>query len=188
MNILFLDIETVGLDPSCNSIIEISGLFYANGVLTKEYHAKAFTPNTKVDLGALTVNKQTIKNLMITGNEKQEAQMLYEFVDFSLELPRDTVICGHNVNFDINFIKGRLALNSIDGFNSLFSYRVLDTATIGLFLQSAGELKVDKVSLNKLAQALGISFNEDNLHGAKYDTELTAKVFYEMQKLVKENR
>ncbi len=185
MNILFLDIETVGLDPSCNSIIEISALHYNNGQLMSQFNDKAFTVNTKVDLGALTVNKQTIKNLMLAGKDKQENQMLYDFVDFSLGLPRDTIICGHNVNFDINFIKGRLALNSVEGFNNLFSYRVLDTATIALFLQSVGKLKVDKINLGNLAQSLGININKDNLHEAKYDTMLTASVFYSLQKLVK---
>jgi len=185
MNILFLDIETVGLDPSINSIIEISGKFYSNGAIQSEFHSKGFSPNTKVNLGALVVNKQKIKTLLLAGKDKQEQQMLCEFVDYALDLPRDTVICGHNVNFDINFIKTRFDINSIDGFNNLFSYKVLDTATIGLFLQSVGIIKTDKVSLSRLAEVLKIPFNKDDLHGAKFDTELTAKVFYAMSSLLK---
>jgi DNA polymerase III subunit epsilon len=180
MNILFLDTETSGLDPKVHGILQIAAEFHQDGKLIKSFNEKCNTNIKTIDLGALKVNKVafgSIKNL--TPNEV----VLKLFVDFILGLPANTIIAGHNVSFDINFLKEWLTVNGVTGWGSIFSHRVLDTYPLAAYLKEIGAIKTDKLHLENIAEALNIAVNKSDLHSAQYDVELTAKIYYKIVEL-----
>ena len=188
MNILFIDTETTGTDPKKHGIIEIAAEFHVNGKKVSEFNTKFFGRNHQVSMGALKVNKGSIQGLL---KLEAEEKGVVEFVDWLLALDsREPItICGHNVHFDISFIKALLDKYAIEEWDQAVSYRHLDTCSIGRFLIESGVLRTpigkSGANLSNVATCLGINLAGRSLHTAKDDVALTAEVYYKMLELVR---
>lgn len=97
-----IDIETTGLSPDYDSIIEVSGIRYEDGK-EKERYSSLLKPDLIYDDGTY-IDDFIIELTGITNEMLSEApdtkSVLMEFHDFI----GNSVIIGHNVNFDINFL------------------------------------------------------------------------------------
>lgn len=192
MNILFLDLETTGTNPDVHSIIQIGAALFVEGKKVDQFKINlAPRENSITDLGALRVNKNSLSAL----NSKNDRKTAFiKFIDWILSLnlkyEGQLIICGHNVHFDLSFIKSTLKEYNIEGWDSVVSYRIQDTNTIGRFLINNGLLHIPKSQkgggLEKLALALGIEVRDRNLHDALEDVKLTAEVYYELSNFVRE--
>lgn len=187
MNILFLDLETTGVDENKHSIIEIAAKFYVNGQLRDTFESKTATYNQEVDLGALGVNNFTIKEILSHPPSPEVAYALAEFlVNVKKNKGKGPIyLCGHNVAFDEKFLDRFLAIHSITGLHSVLGHKKLDTATLAIALIDAGVLNPEKTSLEYLAKELGISLEGRNLHKAMDDVDLTIEVYYKMLDLLR---
>lgn len=89
---------------------------------------------------------------------------------------------GHNVRFDVKFVKTHL----LEDWDRYFDRRHIDTASVGKFLALSGIVpKLQTYSLSEMAQALMIDVNEDSRHEAKFDADLTLNVLRNMTQLIK---
>ena len=89
---------------------------------------------------------------------------------------------GHNVRFDVKFVKTHL----LEDWDRYFDRRHIDTASVGKFLALSGIVpKLQTYSLSEMAQALMIEVNEDSRHEAKFDADLTLNVLRNMTQLIK---
>jgi len=89
---------------------------------------------------------------------------------------------GHNVRFDVKFVKTHL----LEDWDRYFDRRHIDTASIGKFLALSGIVpKLRTYSLSEMAQALMIDVNEDSRHEARFDADLTLNVLRNMTQLIK---
>ena len=194
MNILFLDCETTGLDADKHSIIEIACEHHKDGQLVSAYNRKFITDTPILALDALKVNKQNISKLLETGKECSETKAVYEFVDYLLSLDnKDLHICGHNVHFDVGFIKSLLKRYSIEGWDKAVGYRHIDTCDRAKMLIETGiiplsEIGVKGAGLTNIAKALKVPVDETKTHGAAYDTALCAAVYYKMNEALRNYR
>jgi ribonuclease T len=175
MNILYIDTETTGTEPGKHSLIELAAVLYKDEQRTSEYHFYQ-PPNKSVSLSALKYNKVKIADFLSMQQSEVKSNFA-GFVDYLLDLPKGTIICGHNVAFDIAFIKAEAANFNLEDVGSVLPYGTLDTKTIALAMQSAGLILPPNTSLVGLAEYLDIAFDRSKLHGAKYDVELTIKVY-----------
>ena len=179
MNLLLIDLETTGLDAETNGILSICAKLYSGDrkVITS-YYAECTSEDSKVDLAALKVNRYSISKLQSFKNEKET---MFNFCDWLISLPTngEIVLCGHNVHFDIGFIKSKLRKYNISGFDQAVSHRVIDTASIGRFLTLTGHLQ-SKVTLKDLATSLEVQYDPVKHHNAEYDVDLTASVLFKM--------
>lgn len=186
MNLLVFDLETTGLNSKSCSIVSISAKFFnKNRELVTSFSAEGFNKEKHINLQALLINRYKISKLQGLCSENE---MLLKFCDWLLDLPRDEeiVIGGHNVHFDIDFIKTRLAENHIDGFDQVASYRVIDSAGWGRLLVLSGLLPENsKVSLSGLSKALGIPYDATKHHNSDYDVELTSQLIFKIIDIIK---
>lgn len=89
---------------------------------------------------------------------------------------------GHNVRFDVKFVKTHL----LEDWDRYFDRRHIDTASVGKFLALSGIVpKLKTYSLSEMAQALMIEVNEDSRHEAKFDADLTLNVLRNMTQIIK---
>lgn len=89
---------------------------------------------------------------------------------------------GHNVRFDVKFVKTHL----LEDWDRYFDRRHIDTASVGKFLALSGIVpKLKTYSLSEMAQALMIDVNEDSRHEARFDADLTLNVLRNMTQLIK---
>ncbi len=153
-----LDVETTGLKPSRNRIIEIALLRYRNGVLERSYES-LINPNRKIP--EFITRLTTIRN-----GDVQDAPEFGDIAQDVLDFIGDDVLVGHNVGFDIGFINAELS--RVDK-PKLINERI-DTMGLGMRLLR----EVRKPSLDHVAAAVGL--NPRGTHRAGGDARLTAEV------------
>lgn len=193
MNILFLDTETTGLIPGKHSIVEIAAIQYKDGKRVAQFNRKFISNTAILDMGALRVNKHNTTTLREIGKNCGEADAALAFMDFLVSLDnKDLHVCGHNVHFDVSHIKALFEKHCIEGWDQAVSYRQLDTCDRGRMLIEAGiitqEMGGRGAGLKTIAAALGVTVDETKLHGAMYDTELCAQVYFKMIEVLKNRR
>lgn len=181
--ILFIDTETGGLDPSECSLLSIGlVLWYDSNIIdTKEIFIKHDL--FKITPDAIKVNQVNLFSFLNYAIEPIFAiQEIQHFCikHFKEEMP--ITIGGHNVNFDINFLKHFFKDNNTN-FNEYFSHRSIDTASILKYLYFADKIKEDLSSSDKAFNYFNISINKR--HSALGDAEGTAKLFTKLLALIK---
>lgn len=158
-----LDIETTGLSPVYDDIIEISALRVEDGVATASFSElidiRRRLPPFIVDLTGIT-------DAMIATGDRAE-NVLARFLDFT----GDSVIMGHNVNFDINFIYD----NCMARLGVPFGNPYVDTLAIARKTLPA----LPHHRLDDVMRYYGIRAREQ--HRALHDCELTVACYYRMK-------
>lgn len=91
-----VDLETTGLDPQWNDIIEFGAMRVENGTVLDRYSALV---NPGYEIDDFITELTGITNEML-ASAPIVADVLPKFLNFV----GDSVVVGHNVNFDINFI------------------------------------------------------------------------------------
>ncbi len=163
-----LDLETTGLDPQFDEIIEIAAVKYVNGEKVSEF-TTLIKPDNKIDV---YIEQLTgITNEMVKDAPKIK-NVLPEFVQYI----GDYVIIAHNANFDINFIYD----NCMNYLKQAFPNDFIDTMWISRRLY-----KDIRHRLVDLAMEFNISI--DVLHRAMSDCEITQKIYEHMKKYCIEN-
>jgi len=164
---IVLDIETTGLSPLKNEIIELSAIKIVDGEVFETF-SRLVKPEGRVSY--FISNLTGITNEMLKNADNIES-VLSDFKEFV----SSSIIMGHNVKFDIRF----LDYNFRKYLNLPFSNDYIDTLRIArCFLN---ELKSHKLGL--LAEYF--EFNNDGMHRALKDchvTNLCYRKFFEMQK------
>lgn len=180
--ILFIDTETGGINPKETSLLSIGLVAWENGNILdkKEFYIKhdlyRITPQ------AISINKINLVDFIqkALAPEAVISQIL-KFIDDNFhECKGNIVIGGHNTNFDINFLKEFLHSNGIK-FESIFSHRFIDTASIIKFLYYADKLPQDISSSDEAFRFFNIDI--ENRHTALDDAFATANLFNSLLKL-----
>lgn len=91
-----LDFETTGLDPLYDRIIEVGALRVENGRIVNQFNTLV---NPGFEISAFITDLTGITNEMLST-----APMLVDVLPSLIDFIGSTVILGHNVNFDINFL------------------------------------------------------------------------------------
>jgi DNA polymerase-3 subunit epsilon len=109
------------------------------------------------------VHKLTNAFLSDFGPFGNHAQEVAEFITGS-------VVVAHNAPFDVAFIKAELGDLCPPGM-----------AYVDTLEMSRTRSKYGKHTLESVCARYGISVQQDRLHGAQFDAELCAKVFFAMK-------
>jgi DNA polymerase-3 subunit epsilon len=165
-----IDTETTGLDPSGgDEIIAIAAVRIVNGrILRREVFDEMVNPDRTITAASRAIHG--ISQEMLRGMPPIE-DVLPRFHRF-LE---DTVIVGHNVNFDMRFLELKEEKTGLR-----FTQPVLDTLLLELVVHPN---QSDK-SLEAMAQRLGVLVS--GRHTALGDALATAEVFLALIPLLAE--
>lgn len=153
-----VDIETTGLDPSFDEIIELSSL-RVRGNAIADHFSTLIHPCQEINgfVSALTG---------ITNDDVADAPSISEALPGFLAFVGNDTVVGHNVNFDINFIFDASASCGLPVFSNDF----VDTMRISRRLLP--DLKHHRLS--DVSGALGIF--PDSAHRGLFDCETTHDV------------
>ena len=188
MNILFIDLETTGQDPTKHAVIEIAMRLDVDGIKVDQFECKLFNPQTITNLGALKYNGTRLSGIMKHQPEGAAVMSLVDWLlDIQAKFKGDLHICGQNVGFDIRFLWSVFNRFSIEGIDEVMGYKVLDTFGLALALSHVGKLKTpdNKLNLLAIATALGVNVAGKTLHTAMADVDVTADVLYGLLALMK---
>ena len=118
-NIIVFDVETTGIDPTEDEIIQIAAIRIDQGGNEIERFEKLLK-NTKAVGTSQGVHQFSDAYLAEHGEDR--VKVLEEFVAFS----KDSLIVGHNVGFDISILVSELEKNNLQGPMFKGSYDTLD--------------------------------------------------------------
>lgn len=176
-----VDIETSGIDPYKNAIIEICVVLLKldekqNFILDKTFF------ETVLPFEGAVLDKESLEfanvpdpfyPLRFAVDEKIALQKLFKNIKQALNEHQcgRAVLVGHNAWFDLLFIKEAARRNKIN--MPFHSFTCFDTATLGGFFYG-------QTVLSKVMQAAQIDFDINQAHSAIYDAEKTAQLFCKM--------
>ena len=148
-----LDVETTGLSPEDDEIIEVGAVRFRGAETLDTFHSLV-NPNRKIGAFIRRYTGITQQEVDAAAPFSKVAGRLESFVG---GLP----IVGHNVDFDLGFLAAK---------GVRFTGPKADTLELAYVLKPSWEY-----SLEKVAAALGIS--HDSPHRALGDAEVTSQVF-----------
>lgn len=181
MKYLFIDTETGGTNPFKHSLLSIGLVVWSTdlGILDKR---EFFVKNSEY-----VVTREAAKIngfLQEVHNSKSEPprKIIKDFKEFVAKHFPDyskVTVVGHNIQFDVNFLKEFFKKNGYS-FLSIVSHRMIDTNSILKYLVLSGKLPE---SINNLTDALRyFNIKIEDRHSALDDCEATAILF---EKLIK---
>ena len=162
---VIIDLETTGLSPEYDEIIEVAALKVKNGLISDSFQSLVKPRN---EVGDYISELTGITNDMLSS-----APSIEEVLPKYLSFIGDAVVVGHNVNFDVNFIYD----NDIRCFNEPFRNNFIDTMRLARKLYP--ELKHHR--LKDLVTYLNIPCS--SLHRALGDCDITLECFNKMRSL-----
>ncbi|TVY12238.1 exonuclease domain-containing protein [Candidatus Phytoplasma pini] len=167
-NYVVFDLETTGLSPKRDQIIEISAIKIENGKIVNN---KIFEQliNPKRTINQKITELTGIKNEDIVDKPTID-QILPEFLKFI----EGYVLIAHNISFDIGFLESK-----IQELNLYFKIPFfIDTLTLA---QKYFHEKIKFFSLKRIAKALKIKEDYDGeYHRSLFDARITALIFIKM--------
>lgn len=185
------DCETTGLDDKSN-LLTVSFIILDKHLNKKDSLNISLKQNNGyyVNPYALEINKIDIikhhnTSLDLIDARKVLLSFLNKNVSFRL------IPIGHNVNFDIKFIK-KSGLLTNEEWSKYISYNALDTISVAQFLKLSGKLhERTSLSLVNLCSSCNLERNEDLEHSSEYDIEMTIKLlkyFLNLEKECEQNK
>lgn len=190
MNLLVIDTETGGLDPTVHSVLSLGAVVYPYAPGALEFSELIKEQPFVVDGSALHVNKIDLAmHSRVAASPVAVWAAFLGFVRQQTGLFRvygKVVLAGHNVPFDIGFLRRlhRLA-NDSTPFEEYFSHRFIDTMAIGLFMQLCGS-PIKKLGLADLLTFFGLK--NDAAHTALGDARATAMLLEKMRETAQVGR
>ena len=160
---LVVDVETTGLSPYRERVIEIAVLRLERGQVAARYCALV---NPQRHIGSFITRYTGITNDMVQG-EPSFADILPELTAFIRSAGATPIFVGHNTLFDAGFLRAEFERAGEPWLAAL----LLDTMRLGIRLIPG----LRKPSLDRLATALNIPVM--NRHRAEGDAKLTAHAF-----------
>lgn len=157
-----IDIETTGLSPLYDDIIEVSGIRVENGNTTDTF-SETINIGRPLPPFITALTGITDNDLKISNSAENVLTRFCTFVG-------GDILLGHNVNFDINFLYDKC----LDKTGILFENDFVDTLKIGKRLLP--HLKHHK--LDDLAAYYNIP--PRTLHRALGDCEMTVNCYFKM--------
>jgi len=176
--IIVVDTETGGLDAGTKSILSLGAVILEDDSVIDEFYTVICEDEIFADAQALKVNGFTVGRIKEIG--VSPAKAVDQFISFLSKhnLTRRATLAGHNVGFDIGFLKRLFRLAGKEAkYDQLFSFRTIDTQAVAQLLQMAGRITVKSTSLDSLCKACGVTIRDGVVHNAAEDARATAVLF-----------
>lgn len=147
---IVIDTETTGLDPSKHEMLSLGAIVMIDGVITETMDIKIRADISKADSKALEVNGYSERRWKYAVSSFRGFCLIRDF----FYRHQDGVLVGHNVQFDIKFLRALSARwQSDDNGLILMPYPYIDT--MDLARSALVPYGLQSVSLDNICEFLG---------------------------------
>lgn len=161
--LVFLDVETSGLDPAVHEILEFAGIKNNGSLVLKIKPRRIHNASPK----ALEVNGYNGAEWSDAADFREAAKLIFEFL-------RDSVLVAHNARFDVDFVS---ALLREAGIQERVDYHIVDTIGLAyVFLVPNG---LESLALAPVCKFLGVE-PEPRMHRALAGANSCKKVYEQL--------
>lgn len=189
MKLIFIDVETTGLEHPDSALIQLSGLIEIDGEVRAsfDYRIRPF-PADIVAVEALSVNGLTREE--IDGYDDPRAvfdeftSLLAQFVDRYDRADKFHLV-AYNAPFDSEHLRAWFAKNDDRFYGSWFWHPPIDVMGMAAVAAMPRRAHLENFKLVTVAKALGLIVDEAKAHDALYDIGLTRSVFQVLMRWLK---
>ena len=200
--LVFIDVETTGVDPERNGLTQISGCIQIGDTVSEsfDYYVRPY-PNDLIEDAALEVTgidrRQFLPDddpnfLQVEGQQfeapqtvyKQLAELLGRYVN-KFDKTDKFQFVGYNAHsFDMPFMRKFWEKNNDRYFGSWFWYPCLDVMLLWAQILQPVRSELTNFKLMTIAAYAGIEIDASRLHDAQYDIELTRSLWLSAKQIV----
>jgi ribonuclease T len=175
-----VDVETGGFNSVTDALLEVAATTFSigeDGVWSMDEclsrHVEPFA-GANLDPAALEftgINPEHPFRKQIAVSEGEALRDIFKMVRQRMKAYgcKRAILVGHNPSFDLGFINAAVERSGIKR-NPFHPFSTFDTATLG-------GLAYGQTVLSRAVIAAGISWDHEQAHSARYDTEKTAELF-----------
>lgn len=168
------DVETTGLSPYNDRIIEVGAVLFEDGVAVKRF-GSLVNAKVKISAAASAVNHITDQMIEMAPSESEVYSGLVDFLGDALE--EKTPICAHNANFDMKFLSETLARL---GYSARINY--VDTLSLSKkLIKGLANYKQDTVAAH-------FNVRNNEAHRALSDAEVCGGIFFNLLELAEKEK
>lgn len=200
--LVFIDVETTGVDPERNGLTQISGCIQIGETVTDsfDYYVRPY-PTDQVEQAALDVTgidrRQFLPEshpdfLAVPGQKFQDPQAVYKSLVGLLGKHVDQFdrgdkfqFVGYNAHsFDMPFLRKFWEKNHDRYFGSWFWYPCLDVMLLWAQILLPVRAQLANFKLMTVAAYAGLDVDESRLHDSLYDIELTRNLWLSARQII----
>ena len=185
--LLYLDLETTGLYPWKNAVVQISGEVEIDGETKEKFNllVKPFD-GAVIEDSALKVNGRTREELETFTCAKEIFRefraMLERYVNKWSKTDKFFMVGYNSHSFDSQFLREFFKKNGEKYYGSYFWSAGHDVMLLAAYKLAEERHKMKDFKLLTVARQLGIEVDETRLHDAEYDIEITKAMYKEVIK------
>jgi len=181
--ILWLDLETTGLDKKIHAIIQISCLVEMDGQLIDEFNLfiRPFS-GASVSRDALKKNNISIETLKTDKKYVSYNEAFKTFIEFMEKYVNrykpieKFVLAGKNVKFDIEFLREFFKRNNDDYYGSWFFYPCIEVESYTAEAIAFENAILNNYKLETLCESMNIELK--NAHDSLLDIKATRELYW----------
>jgi DNA polymerase III alpha subunit (gram-positive type) len=193
--LLFIDVETTGVNPERNGLIQISGCVQLGNEVREsfDFFVRPF-PQDEIESAALEVTginpRQFLPadhpdHLAVPGQHFENPKEIFErlatmfakYVD-KFDKTDKFQLVGYNAHsFDMPFLRRFWEKNGDRFFGSWFWYPCLDVMLVWAQILQPVRAELSNFKLATVARHCGINVDDRRLHDSQYDIELTRELW-----------
>jgi len=182
MKVLYIDVETTGLDFIDNDIIQLSGIIEVDEVILETFDFKIKPFNfSSISKDALIVNGFSLELCKSFPDPmkvyEEFKNILNKYVDRFNK--RDKFyVCGYNVHFDLNFLDYFFRKNNDVFFYAYCNRKYLDPLPILYFLDYKNRICLNNYRLETVCRYFNINIKA---HDSLSDVRATYKLLKKLR-------
>lgn len=166
--LLYIDVETTGISPIFNGIIELAVIIEIDGKIVESHHWKIKPFETdRIDPSALEIVGVTIDEIKTYEDPNKIywklIKILEKYVDkFDKDKSKKFFPVGYNVQFDLDFLKEFFVKNGDKFIGSWFNWKKLDVLQIFYWMHYKNEIALENYKLDVVCQHYNIELQAHN--------------------------
>jgi len=180
MKLCFIDVETTGLNPKKNGIIQIAGIIEVNDIQMMDFNffVKPFDSDI-IDENSLKINNINMERIQnfhepLEVNNKL-IHIFSQYID-KYDKTDKFIFVGYNAEFDFHFLREWFYKNGNKYFFSWFVGPPLDVMNLVLFDLKDRIYQVENLRLETITKFYDIKIKES--HNAYYDIKATYNLYH----------
>lgn len=181
--LLFFDLETTGVKFWRNGIHQIGGIVDIDGQEVERFDIRlAPNPAATIEQEALDVAGVTLEQVQsyqpMEDGYRQLVGILSKYVNKFDKRDKMYLVGYNNAGFDNSFLRALFQQCGDKYFGSWFYPNCMDVYVMVTPFLMGVRNDMENFKLMTVAKTMGIEIDENKLHDATYDIELTRDIFY----------